>query len=69
MTHDVDIVVALSMRNLEAFVEAFPLDDFYCPPEDVLAIEIRAGRGLTWQQRARAAGGAAGGCSGRRGGI
>lgn len=44
MTHDVDIVVALSMKDVPAFAEAFPLDDFYCPPEDVLAIEVRRGQ-------------------------
>ena len=44
MTNDVDIVAALSMRNLQTFVEAFPLGEFYCPPEDVLAIEIRRGQ-------------------------
>ena len=44
MTHDVDIVVSLAMKDVRAFVEAFPLDDFYCPPEDVLAIEVRRGQ-------------------------
>jgi hypothetical protein len=44
MTHDVDIVVSLAMKDVHAFVEAFPLDDFYCPPEDVLAIEVRRGQ-------------------------
>lgn len=44
MTHDVDIVVALAPEGVEAFVAAFPLDDFYCPPEDVLAIEVRRGQ-------------------------
>jgi hypothetical protein len=39
LTHDVDIVVALSPRHVHAFVEAFPLEEFDCPPEDVLAIE------------------------------
>jgi hypothetical protein len=43
LTHDIDIVVALAMKDVHAFVEAFPLDDFYCPPEDVLAIEVRRG--------------------------
>jgi hypothetical protein len=43
MTHDVDIVVALQLGDVEAFVAAFPLDDFYCPPADVLAIEVRRG--------------------------
>jgi hypothetical protein len=41
LTHDVDIVVALSSRDVSAFVAAFPLDDFDCPPEDVLAVEVR----------------------------
>lgn len=44
LTHDVDIVVVLSMRHVRAFVEAFPLEEFYCPPEDVLAIEVRRGQ-------------------------
>jgi len=44
LTHDVDIVVALSPRDVHAFVEAFPLEEFYCPPEDVLAIEVRRGQ-------------------------
>lgn len=44
MTHDVDIVVALLPRDVHAFVEAFPLEEFYCPPEDVLAIEVRRGQ-------------------------
>jgi hypothetical protein len=44
LTHDVDIVVALSQRDIPAFVEAFPLEDFYCPPEDILAIEVRRGQ-------------------------
>lgn len=44
MTHDVDIVMALTMRDVHAFVQAFPLEEFYCPPEDVLAIEIRRGQ-------------------------
>lgn len=43
MTHDVDIVIALAPANVKAFVDAFPLDEFYCPPEEVLAIEARRG--------------------------
>jgi hypothetical protein len=44
LTHDVDIVVALAMRDIHSFVDAFPLEEFYCPPEDVLAIEVRRGQ-------------------------
>jgi hypothetical protein len=44
LTHDVDIVVALTSRDVQRFIDAFPLDEFYCPPEDVLAIEVRRGQ-------------------------
>ena len=44
MTHDVDIVVELVLGDVARFVAAFPLDDFYCPPEDVLAIEVKRGQ-------------------------
>jgi hypothetical protein len=44
MTHDVDIVVDLHLSDVERFVAAFPLDDFYCPPDDVLAIEVKRGQ-------------------------
>lgn len=44
LTHDVDVVIALSIADVDAFVAAFPLDAFYCPPDDVLAIEIRRGQ-------------------------
>jgi hypothetical protein len=44
MTHDVDIVVTLRSKDIDAFVAAFPIEDFYCPPDDVLAIEIRRGQ-------------------------
>lgn len=43
LTHDVDIVVSMTAKDVAAFVGAFPLETFYCPPEDVLAIEV--GRG------------------------
>lgn len=41
LTHDVDLVVVLPPGEVEAFVAAFPTDEFYCPPADVLAIEVR----------------------------
>jgi hypothetical protein len=44
LTHDVDIVIALSSRDVHRFVDAFPLEEFYCPPEDVLAIEVQRGQ-------------------------
>ena len=44
MTHDVDIVIALTTSDIEAIAEAFPIEEFYCPPEDVIAIEVRRGQ-------------------------
>lgn len=44
LTHDIDLVVGLALRHVRALVEAFPLEEFYCPPEDVLAIEVRRGQ-------------------------
>jgi hypothetical protein len=44
LTHDVDVVVALRPSDVPAFVAAFPESEFYCPPEDVLAIEVRRGQ-------------------------
>jgi hypothetical protein len=44
MTNDIDIVVELSMRDVARFVAAFPLPLFYCPPEEVLALEVRRGQ-------------------------
>ena len=44
MTHDVDIVVALPVASVANFVAAFPEENFYVPPLDVLMIEVRRGR-------------------------
>lgn len=41
MTHDLDVVVALTLRDLARFVDAFPNNEFYCPPEELIAVEIR----------------------------
>lgn len=44
LTHDIDIVIALSLRDVPAFVTAFPIEEFYCPPDDVLVLEVRRGQ-------------------------
>jgi hypothetical protein len=44
LTNDIDIVVALALADVPAFVAAFPLEEFYCPPEEVLAVEVRRGQ-------------------------
>jgi hypothetical protein len=42
LTHDIDFVVEIEMDQAEEIVEAFPLDEFYCPPVEVIKVE--AGR-------------------------
>jgi hypothetical protein len=44
LTNDVDIVVALSLADVPRFIAAFPLEEFYAPPEEVLALEVRRGQ-------------------------
>jgi hypothetical protein len=44
MTNDIDMVVELYGRDVARFVAAFPDSDYYCPPADVLAIEVRRGQ-------------------------
>lgn len=39
LTHDVDIVLHLGMKEIDKIIEAFPLDDFYCPPPEVIRVE------------------------------
>lgn len=40
LTHDIDLVVELSMNDAARIVEAFPIEEFYCPPVEVIQIEI-----------------------------
>jgi hypothetical protein len=44
MTHDIDIVVALAGIDVKRFVAAFPDSHYYCPPADVLQLEVRRGQ-------------------------
>lgn len=39
LTHDIDVVVELHGGQVEKMVEAFPSDQFYCPPIEVIRIE------------------------------
>ena len=46
LTHDVDIVLELGQQHIPALGTAFPPTDFYCPPEEIIAVEAaRAMRG------------------------
>jgi hypothetical protein len=39
VTSDIDIILVLAPSNVEKMGAAFPLDEFYCPPLDVISIE------------------------------
>jgi len=39
VTNDVDIVLVLVPVDIGKLTAAFPLDEFYCPPADVIAVE------------------------------
>jgi hypothetical protein len=41
LTHDIDVVIHLSKTDLSRFSSFFPLEQYYCPPEEVIQIETR----------------------------
>jgi len=41
LTNDLDLVVLMKTGDIEKFVQAFPSAEFYCPPSEVLRIEIK----------------------------
>jgi len=41
LTLDADLVLALVPGHIKALVSAFPIEDFYLPPEEVLLAEIQ----------------------------
>ncbi len=40
LTHDVDIVVHLPVQRIADFMSLFPESEYYCPPEEVIHIEL-----------------------------
>lgn len=40
LTHDVDLVVVLDGGHITRLREAFPPAEFYCPPAEVIAVEV-----------------------------
>lgn len=43
MTHDIDLVVVLPPESIPALVAAFPEEQFYCAPAEVIRVEARRG--------------------------
>jgi hypothetical protein len=40
MTHDIDMVLELELQNVDRFVDIFTIDRFYCPPPEVIKLEL-----------------------------
>ena len=46
LTNDIDLVMDLRPAEVETFSNSFPLEKFYCPPSEVILVEIaRSQRG------------------------
>ena len=46
LTNDIDLVIDMNSDDVETFADAFPIEDFYCPPPEVIRLEIgRSQRG------------------------
>lgn len=45
VTHDIDLIVLLRPENLGQLSAAYPANDFYLPPAEVIAIEMARDRG------------------------
>lgn len=41
LTHDIDIVIHLTQADILKLTALFPLDKYYCPPEEVIQIESK----------------------------
>ena len=53
MTHDIDLIIALSSKDVAKIVDAFPLEEFYCPPAEVITIESKRRLRQTSARRSR----------------
>ncbi|MEM1082684.1 MAG: hypothetical protein AAGI48_01060 [Verrucomicrobiota bacterium] len=40
LTNDVDIILMLAARDARRIADSFPNEEFYCPPADVIALEL-----------------------------
>ena len=42
-TNDIDLVIAIKPAQLRTFMDLFPLEAYYCPPDEVLKDEVLRG--------------------------
>lgn len=41
LTHDIDLVIELKMGEVKKIQDAFPSEEFYCPPDEAIKLEIK----------------------------
>ena len=41
LTHDIDLILNLLEEQIDGFIAAFPSDQFYCPPKEVIKVELK----------------------------
>lgn len=41
MTHDIDLIISLNINQIDKFIDAFRLEEFYCPPKELLLDEVK----------------------------
>ena len=41
LTHDIDLVIELKLEEIKKIEEVFPSEEFYCPPEEAIKLEIK----------------------------
>jgi hypothetical protein len=39
LTNDIDLVINMNADDVESFADMFPIEDFYCPPQEVIRLE------------------------------
>ena len=40
LTNDIDLVINMESDDVENFADAFPIEELYCPPPEVIRLEI-----------------------------
>lgn len=41
LTHDIDLVIFLLENEVQKFVNAFPIEEFYSPPDEIIRTELK----------------------------
>lgn len=44
VTHDIDLAMRLRPAQIPAFASEFPIEEFYCPPDEIILQELLRGQ-------------------------